>query len=1092
MLKQVTVFIFMACMFAISFSANAQATLAAWNFTGNGGNSNVNAGTLAAGVNPATATLGSGLSSIDYLGNSIAATNQTASTLAAALSGNDYISFTVSPASGKSLTITSVSVRPVSQNRLRTFALFSSRNGFASGNQLGSFTANGNMNLALQAISVAGHQNLTTPTEFRVYIYGGTDQYESVGIGNRQSGLSENDLVVSGSVADVSFNVDATFTTNTITVDGQLNESGWTITNNVTKAIAGTPNNTVQYGVRWNATYLYVGARVTDANLYNDSQYPWQDDALEVYIDGNDNKGATYDTYDRQIVKAYNSSSIWINTGNSSGILHATAPISGGYSVELAIPWSNFNVTPASNLQIGFDVGNNDDDNGADRESQLIWSGTANNWTNTSVFGTLRLTGGATLSVSPSSLNFTSSAGSQNLAVTSDIAWTASDNQAWITLNPASGSGNGTIVVSVTSNSGSARNGTVTVTGSGIIRNITISQSAGGTYPNAGSSVGTNLSGVVSYSPESAFVNLAKRSLQWTTNGLWPEAGNTIANSSLNHNGYLKGGVTGWSAVLWDLPLAVSGDYVLRYDGTGTVALSDNGFGGVVQTGSTSGRVTATLTNARFLLIHISSNSSTSPVTNIRVTKAALENSSEVFDPEFITNWEKFNTLRFMDWMVTNASPIKFWQSSSGDFNNATAPKASDYSYAFKGVPVETMVALSNRIHANPWFCMPHEADDNFNTQFATYVRNNLTSDLKPFVEYSNETWNSGGYPFTVQYGYVNNMGLQAWPTLPSWEAGQKYHARRSGQIWTLWEQVYGGSAAIIRVMGGFVGHANQYWTDLKLLTDNVYQKTDAININFYFGHDIGSSSNPVSNVNEVFQKIPAAKSGLYFDMDNLRNLLANDTRYQHIKIVAYEGGQHLAQSQDGAPHQILIDANRDSRMGTEYTDMLNNWRQRGGTLFCNFSSTSVPSRYGSWGVLERQTGNASNQRIKYDAIMNWMVANPKWWTIKGGVSSSARENKDSLASEFLQEPEEGTQLSLRLHPNPSSSKAAITLINDYEGKVDVIIMSGGGKSMIRSEGWKNKDSAYETEIDISGLPGGIYIVKLRGGKEYVTKMMKQ
>jgi hypothetical protein len=723
-----------------------------------------------------------------------------------------------------------------------------------------------------------------------------------------------------------------------------------------------------------------------------------------------------------------------------------------------------------------------------------MWSGNGNNWTNTSAFGSVRLVGAptSTLTVSPTSLSFAAAAGSQNVTVTSNTSWSVTDDQTWINVSPASGSNNGSFSVSVTANTSSSRNGTVTVTGGGITRTISVSQVAtSGTYANANSGLGTNLAGVVAYGVEYPFVNYAKRALAWTTNGAWPEAGNTISNTSISHDGYLKGGVIGWSAILWDIPVAISGDFVLRYDGTGTVELTDNGYGGCTQTGSSAGRVTATLNNCRFVLVRITSNSTTSPIRNIRFTKATLENSSEMFDPDFISNWEKFNTIRFMDWMETNASPVKYWQSSTGDFTRETAPKLNDYSYAFKGVPVEAMVALSNRIHANPWFCMPHEADNNYNTQFATYVRTNLTSDLKVYVEYSNETWNSGGYPFTVQYGYVNSRGQQAWPGMPAWEAGQKYHARRSGEIWTLWEQVYGGVTSIIRVMGGFVGHANQYWTDMKLLTDNVYQKTDAININFYFGHDIGSSGNPVSSVNDVFQKIPATKAALYYDMDNLRTLLANDSRYSHIKIVAYEGGQHLAQSQDGGPHQILIDANRDTRMGTEYTDMLNNWKQRGGTLFCNFSSTSTPSRYGSWGVLERQTGNAANQRIKYDAIINWMNANPRWWTIKGGATSRMRTPEMDSEQTVDADEETSSEFGLGLFPNPAGNHIKVILNNEYQGPVEVLIMNAGGYQL-NSQRKLKSSSVLEFDVNTSSFSTGFYFVKMQADKLYFTKFIKK
>jgi endoglucanase len=180
-----------------------------------------------------------------------------------------------------------------------------------------------------------------------------------------------------------------------LTIDGNLSEAGWSITNAVTKTIIGTPNNTVTFGVLWDDTYLYVGAKVLDGNLFNDSPEIWYDDSIEIYIDGNHNRGSSYDGYDRQIVKGWNDGSFWVNGNQTNGIRHAWAAITSGYSVEVAIPWSNLGITAGSGTILGLDVANNDDDNGATRESQVMWAGTGNNWTDTSAFGDLTLSGGS-------------------------------------------------------------------------------------------------------------------------------------------------------------------------------------------------------------------------------------------------------------------------------------------------------------------------------------------------------------------------------------------------------------------------------------------------------------------------------------------------------------------------------------------------------------------------------------------------------------------------------------------------------------------------------------------------------------------------
>ncbi len=177
------------------------------------------------------------------------------------------------------------------------------------------------------------------------------------------------------------------YTSTNLTVDGNVSESDWNIATDVSKVVIGTTNNTTTFGVLWDTTYLYVGMKVLDDTLYNDSTYVHEDDSVEIYIDGDHNHGTTYDSYDRQFVKGWFDSTLVEQHGKTTGVLHGWAPISGGYSIELAIPWSNLGITPTAGMTLGFSVGYNDDDNGAGRDGQAVWIGTANNWMDTSAFG---------------------------------------------------------------------------------------------------------------------------------------------------------------------------------------------------------------------------------------------------------------------------------------------------------------------------------------------------------------------------------------------------------------------------------------------------------------------------------------------------------------------------------------------------------------------------------------------------------------------------------------------------------------------------------------------------------------------------------
>lgn len=85
----------------------------------------------------------------------------------------------------------------------------------------------------------------------------------------------------------------------------------------------------------------------------------------------------------------------------------------------------------------------------------------------------------ATLTVSPSNQNVTSTAGSTSFTVLSNTTWNASSNQTWCTVT-TSGSGNGTITANYTVNSStSPRVATITVSASGVSNQVVTVTQAG-------------------------------------------------------------------------------------------------------------------------------------------------------------------------------------------------------------------------------------------------------------------------------------------------------------------------------------------------------------------------------------------------------------------------------------------------------------------------------------------------------------------------------------------------------------------------------------------------------------------------------------
>jgi len=173
-------------------------------------------------------------------------------------------------------------------------------------------------------------------------------------------------------------------------IDGNLSESMWTLDKTVAKVVSGTKNNTETFGLLWDDTYLYVGAKVLDATIITSNANNYDNDGIEIYFDMNNNGGA-YDTPDRQFIQVVNSTTIWEQSSRTTGVKSATKLITGGYTIEIAIPWTNFGVTANTATLYGFDIAVDDDDAAPTRDNQVVWVGDANDYNNLSNVGDLQL-----------------------------------------------------------------------------------------------------------------------------------------------------------------------------------------------------------------------------------------------------------------------------------------------------------------------------------------------------------------------------------------------------------------------------------------------------------------------------------------------------------------------------------------------------------------------------------------------------------------------------------------------------------------------------------------------------------------------------
>ena len=476
------------------------------------------------------------------------------------------------------------------------------------------------------------------------------------------------------------------------------------------------------------------------------------------------------------------------------------------------------------------------------------------------------------------------------------------------------------------------------------------------------------------------------------------------------------------------------GKYVVRYDGTGTIAYS--GVAVKVVAESAPGRDVVQLTNSASGGFFLTINATTpgNYLRNIRVyppggacsgdytTFAASASActastgayvpfesfpaSQPWYPPFIADAKGFRTLRFMDWMMTNTTTIANW-------SDRALPTDRAWSGA-NGVPVETMIDLSNAAGADPWLNLPAHATDDYVHQFGRLVHQRLSTNLNLNLEYSNETWN---YAF-AQTKWMKDQGAAQWPTqlaggANAYELGYNWYAQRLVQVCNIVKQEFGADASRVRCIANTQA-ANAAVTSEVLackyaavaLGKPCGKLIDVVAVAPYFGFYVGDATyRPVvqawyaaadGGLTKLFSELSGVETNGKALAAPLMAAFPSGARGMSkgwmtttkavaatygLPMWAYEGGQHLVPPMgdtDAKFLALITAANRDARMGTAYDQDIADWKSAGGQTFVYYTHVARPGKYGIWGVKETQVDiNAP----KWKAVVKARDSSACWWT---------------------------------------------------------------------------------------------------------------
>ena len=153
--------------------------------------------------------------------------------------------------------------------------------------------------------------------------------------------------------------------------DGDVSE--WDLTYEMDEPYFGDVNNTCYFNYMWDEENLYVGVKVYDKVHYTDNLTNYNNDGIEVYIDGNNTKGDKYD----------NNCGQFIIVADNKSVYSPMKLTDYGYTMEIKIPWSNVRIEPKAGHLVGLDINNINNDGeltNNDRGGVIGFNGTINNW----------------------------------------------------------------------------------------------------------------------------------------------------------------------------------------------------------------------------------------------------------------------------------------------------------------------------------------------------------------------------------------------------------------------------------------------------------------------------------------------------------------------------------------------------------------------------------------------------------------------------------------------------------------------------------------------------------------------------------------
>jgi hypothetical protein len=499
-----------------------------------------------------------------------------------------------------------------------------------------------------------------------------------------------------------------------------------------------------------------------------------------------------------------------------------------------------------------------------------------------------------------------------------------------------------------------------------------------------------NLSSVNDWATQLPFLDLMKTARPWTGHlpGQWGGWGHDDLQraGALDPQGWprrIPPELTGLSTlVLTDLPpdtAGVAGRYLVRWQGRGRLEIGGRAQGVTMGAGEARFDVTPGEGGVVLTIVETDPADPLRAITIHREDRVALAAGGAIFNPDWLARLRGVAGLRLMGWMAANDSPLS---------RAADRPRVEDYTWARIGVPAEILVALANELQADPWFTLPHAAEDALVEEYARIAHAGLAPGRRAWVELSNEVWN---WQF-AQAAWAEAQARARWGQEGAWV---EFYALRAAEVAGIWARVFADDPGrLVRVIATQTGHKGLETRILEaplVMAEGRPAPAEAFDAYAVTGYVSGLLGAPHRAglvrgwLEESAAADPGAPLALAFDRaaEELRTgalsgrpedtleVVLNDLFPHHaavaarhgLSLVMYEGGTHVV-GMDEVREEADLTAfftafNYSDQMGAIYRDLMAGWARVSDQPFNAFADVAPASKWGSWGSL-RHLGDDS------------------------------------------------------------------------------------------------------------------------------------